>query len=481
MMKAGSPRQALATALPAAALLALAGCHDAPTAPASGSVSISNVDAIQRTAPENVLSAPVVFQAQGADSVRIAYAATGGPRQETPLLPATDAPDTIVLLGLRPSTTYSYRVEAVTGGETSFSDVRSFKTAALPQDLHAAHLDRVSGSASRYALTTVGGRYAVAFDSTGDVAWYHDFGGLPVSNALRQPNGDYTVFVGTTTGWAATEGYYVEITPEGRPVRTWTAPPGEYTDDHDLLVNGSGSDAQAQFFAYTIRSTDLTPIGGLPGVALAGHEVLRVDAGGSVLFRWSGWDNIGLDEWRGDDDVKTTRTSADFDHPNSLSLDPAGNYVVSWRNLDQVMALDPRTGDVLWRVGGARGGYTFVGDPDGGFTKQHSAKVLANGDLLVYDNGTDHSPRETRVVEYRLDHQAKTATMVWQYRHQPAIWTQYVGWTERLPNGNTWVAFALAGRVVEVDSSGRTVWEAQLRVNGADGSVYRIVPISTLY
>jgi hypothetical protein len=52
---------------------------------------------------------------------------------------------------------------------------------------------------------------------------------------------------------------------------------------------------------------------------------------------------------------------------------------------------------------------------------------------------------------------------------------------ERLASGNTWVGLSLAGRSVEVDPAGRVVWEAQLSVNGADGSVYRLLPVASLY
>ena len=145
------------------------------------------------------------------------------------------------------------------------------------------------------------------------------------------------------------------------------------------------------------------------------------------------------------------------------------------------MAIDPQTGNVLWRLGGLTGEYQFVNDPLGGFTKQHSPKILPNGNLLLYDNGTDHSPQETRAVEYKLDPVAKTATMVWEYHHTPAIYTAFVGWVERLANGNTWVGFSLAGRAVEVTPAGEVVWESQLKVNGADGSVYRLLPVASLY
>jgi hypothetical protein len=71
--------------------------------------------------------------------------------------------------------------------------------------------------------------------------------------------------------------------------------------------------------------------------------------------------------------------------------------------------------------------------------------------------------------------------MVWEYHHDEPIYTPFVGWVERLANGNTWVGFSLAGRAVEVNPTGVVVWEGQLRVNGANGSVYRLLPVASLY
>jgi hypothetical protein len=252
-------------------------------------------------------------------------------------------------------------------------------------------------------------------------------------------------------------------------------------DDHEIRLTGSGASKKAHYFTFDMRDTDLTSIGGNESVQVAGHQIIREDAAGATEFRWDAWGSIGIDEWVGDDGSKAYRNPTDFDHPNALSFDQSGNYVVSWRNLDQVADIDSQTGQVLWRVGGTKGEYRFINDPQDGFRKQHSPKILPNGNLLVYDNGTGSNPQESRAVEYKLDHVAKTATMVWEYRHVPAIYTGFVGWVERLENGSTWVAFALAGRVVEVTPSGAVTWEAQLNVNGANAFVYRLIPISSLY
>jgi outer membrane protein assembly factor BamB len=174
--------------------------------------------------------------------------------------------------------------------------------------------------------------------------------------------------------------------------------------------------------------------------------------------------------------------SSDADHANALTIDPNdGNYLVSFRNLDAVIKLDARTGAVLWQLGGVQNQFTIIGDPLGGFQGQHFVRVLDDGNLLFFDNGLHHAPAESRAVEYRLDTQAMTATLVWQFRHTPAIFTPVVGSVERLASGNTLVAFANAGVVDEVTPDGSVVWEGRLLLNGATLGAYRILRLPSLY
>ena len=108
-------------------------------------------------------------------------------------------------------------------------------------------------------------------------------------------------------------------------------------------------------------------------------------------------------------------------------------------------------------------------------------QVLPNGNLLLFDNGLRHTERQSRAVEYRLDVPARTATMVWEFRHVPPLYTPFTGSVERLPNGNTVVAFAFSGAVVEVDPAGGVLWEAALVINGISTVNYRMKRIQSLY
>ncbi|HXT15318.1 MAG TPA: arylsulfotransferase family protein [Gemmatimonadaceae bacterium] len=434
----------------------------------------------------SVLQARVTVDAVGADSVRVVYQAGNGVAQATPFRTPRTSSDTILVLGLHAKTLYTYYVEALTAGVSQRSPAGTFTTAALPGQLDNVRLQQISGVQHHdvaTGVTTGDGGYAVIFDSTGALVWYRDFTDtkMTVSNVLMQPNGNITAFIGNTSGWQPADGYYVEMSPAGEILQTYRAPPGSYMDDHDFLITGGGDTRQLHYFTYTIRQMDLSPIGLGTNVATAGHQVRRESAAG-LDFTWDAWDHFTITDWIGDAAAKATRgNSTDYDHPNALTFDNSGNYVVSWRNLDQVTAIDPNNGNVLWRLGGKNSDFTFVNDPLNGFTKQHSVKVLANGDILLFDNGTDHTPAQSRAVEYKLDFATMTATMVWESRHTPTLVATYVGWVDRFTNGNTWVAYSFFGRAVEVDAASNVVWEGQLVVNGNTPVAYRMVPVTSLY
>jgi outer membrane protein assembly factor BamB len=276
-------------------------------------------------------------------------------------------------------------------------------------------------------------------------------------------------------------GHYVEFTPAGDSVRAITVSPPRYLDNHDLwITRGPDGSDRFHFFTYDFRTADLRPIGGAAGVRLAGHQLVRTRADRSVEFEWNAWDRLAIEEWvelpRPDPSDSVGR---DFDHPNSLAFDRDGNYIVSFRNLAQVMKIDAKSGEILWRLGGLKSDFSILDDPFGGFSAQHSATILPDGNLLLYDNGTSHQPPETRAVEYALDSAAGTARLVWEHRQQPPVYTQAVGSVQRLASGNTLVGYGWIGRASEVGADGSVKWAAELMVDGQPALVYRLVRISS--
>lgn len=220
---------------------------------------------------------------------------------------------------------------------------------------------------------------------------------------------------------------------------------------------------------------------------------------GELLFTWDSKDAIDP----ADAYVLGAR-GEDYAHLDSVQLLDDGDLLVSLRNLGQVLRIATTThdghapGDVVWRLGGRRGDVTVVDDPEGGFCAQHDARILPDGHLLLFDNGAQRDtagpdtgqamgqdadmcpdpqdpsgPRvarpRTRVVEYALDEEARTATLVWSHE-VPGRYAASAGSAQRLGDPTTgptlvgWgAARDLSGStqpplVSEVDHAGHETW-----------------------
>jgi hypothetical protein len=433
--------------------------------------------------PYNVLSVLVTFDARGFDSTRVRYWSA----QEAPAFTPYAAADGVVqvpVLGLREATPYSFAVERLQGDEVTVSDTVHAVSGELPELLKTLHLSTTGGPVQGYVLTSVADTgltsYVVAFDSAGVLRWYREFAGeLPAGETKQQPNGDFTAFVGRTPGWMEFPGFYHQFKPSGEIVRSYSAPPPYFTDNHELVLTFRDTVLEAaHFFSYSLRQTDLSAFGHPEDAMVAGHQVMRILNSGAVEIVLDGWDHFG---W--EDRIEPPRDILwDFDHPNSISFDRDGHYIVSYRNMGEITKIHRTTGEILWRLGGRNNQFEIRGDPLGKFSAQHTARVLENGDILLFDNGTRHDPPETRVVQYRLDTVAMTADLVWEYRHDPPLYVPFTGSSQRLANGNTVVGFSNYGLVTEVDPQGAVVWEGKVERNdGIPGDFYRVTKIASLY
>jgi hypothetical protein len=469
----------------AAAALAVA-CSDSSTGPTSPPVDTSpSVTSAAVTAnPNNALSAIVRASIVRADSVRVRYWA-GDETAELTTYGASSTADSLLLLGLRPETSYRLLVEAKGTDSTAQSDTLSFTTGAPPEVLRHTHFDFTGTKPAGYLLTALGdaqNAYITAFDSTGEVAWYRVFeNSTGIGETKQQRNGDFTLYVGGTHGGNPAPGHFYEVRSDGSLARTFSAPDSAFLDNHELMLLFRDDTVYdgALFFTGTQHHVDLSAEGGSADAVVTGHQLVREDASGAQHVVFNAWDYFDPSESR-----DPPGSAEDYDHPNSIDVDSDGNYIVSWRTLDAITKIDAASGEVLWQLGGVKSDFTFANDPLNGFGAQHSARVLPNGNLLIFDNGTRHTSAESRAVEYHLDLQAKTATLVWQYHHTPDIYTQFTGSVERLTNGNTVVGFPWMPTFVadEVTPSGDVVWEATLHPPlESTGAPYRFIKIASLY
>lgn len=413
------------------------------------------------------------------DSIRIEYQRAGGTRigttpWQSPQLPAT-------VLGLKPGEQYSLWIQGSRGRKTVDGPRQDYLVPALPQALAGLQISLTGAFSGGYSLAPLPGAdghgYLVIFDSVGIIRWYRDFGSNVVFASAQQPNGHFTAYAGGSNGFNKSLGVYVEVTAQGDSLRSYSAPAGSYTDPHDFAQSISAfGQSTSYFFGYAFRPYDRTTFGGGPADEVAIHQILAVDDAGRVDTVFSSADRWGIDE-----SVEPPHI-ADLDHPNSIDFDAAGALIVSYRDLNAIVKIDPSTRKVVWQFGGVRNQFTIIGDPLGGFDGQHDVRVLANGHLLMFDNGWNHSPAQSRAVEYALDTRRMTATMVWQYSPSPSIFNDYTGSAQRLANGNTFVAFSRKGIVDEVRPDGSLVARATIKLSsGGIGTPYRVTRINNFY
>ena len=441
----------------------------------------------------NALSSVVAYTARGSDSARVRYWSDSEPAVQTPFVPSAGGTGAVPVIGLRPQSLYQAVLEVKGAGGTTLSAPLELRTGDLPAALQNVRLE-LSGPGMPppgFLLTSVTAAdtaFAVAFDRTGAIRWYRGFPTQAGEHALaceQQPDGNFTLFVGASSGWQPVAGRYYEFNPGGDSVATYMAGAGLYTDPHELLVRGAGGmavDTAVYILGYDLRSVDLTSLGGGPTQTVAGHSILRQSADGTVEFQWSAWDHFTLDDWVARPANLSQTMQLDFDHANSIELDAAGDYLVSFAAVTQVVKIDHATGALRWRFGGRQNQFTLVSDPLGGFGIQHDLRLLSNGHLLLFDNGNFHNPPESRAVEYQLDTHAMTATLVWESRHEPPVFTPFVGSVQRFHNGHTLIGYGAAGIMTEVSTDGTVVWEGQLDVAGQANAVfYRVRALPSLY
>ena len=173
------------------------------------------------------------------------------------------------------------------------------------------------------------------------------------------------------------------------------------------------------FLAYEPAQRDLSAITGEDGApydtdeAVEDSVIQEVAPDGREVMRWNSWDHLAPE------DCTQHRFPSDYAHVNSLQY-VEGDIVANFRGCSQVLRIDGESGEVVWRLGRSNRDWplpplAIVGDPYEEFCGQHSARLLPEGRLLLFDNGghcqvdpsTGLSEREgekfSRVAEYALD------------------------------------------------------------------------------
>ncbi len=286
-------------------------------------------------------------------------------------------------------------------------------------------------------------------DESGDRVWEYApgdaavFDGEPLDNdnvlvsfGQKVPDADCPERWANTTGDHCVLNRVQEVDPEADEV-VW-----EYT----------WYDRQISY--HEVHDADRLESGETVVIDMARHRTFTVARNGTVTWEWSAKEYLdeGSAFWADHvegtqrDDHAYTGPTQDWTHMNDVDRLANGNFLMSIRNFDVVIEVDPDTDDVV-AVYGEPGNHEIMHE-------QHDPNYLAASDtLLVADS------ENNRVVEY----DAETMEPVWRYTGPSAgDRLQWPRDADRLPNGNTLIADSRNFRVLEVGPDGEVVWRHEL-------------------
>ncbi|MFP4313493.1 MAG: arylsulfotransferase family protein, partial [Alphaproteobacteria bacterium] len=146
----------------------------------------------------------------------------------------------------------------------------------------------------------------------------------------------------------------------------------------------------------------------------------------------------------------------DIFHTNSISFVPdaaigkapmlkEGHIMVSFRNLDLMVMIDPENEEITWASYGPWKG-------------QHSPQILDDGTMLLFDNlGNLKEGGASRILRIDLN----DLSIVWEYAgtKENPLHSWHSSHVKLLPNGNILITEAEGGRILEVTPEKEIVWE----------------------
>src|SRR5204862_4557414 len=227
---------------------------------------------------------------------------------------------------------------------------------------------------------------------------------------------------------------------------------GLQADLHELQRTPSGT---ALITAYGPILCNLSGVGGPADGAVTDGVMQEIDvATGLVRFQWTSLAHVSLQDSYAHASRTSTHEPFDFFHLNSIARDRDGSLLISARNTWASYDVDPRSGRVLWRLGGKRS--TFALGPGTATAWQHDPRQLPDGSISLFDNGA--SPRvhsQSRGVVISLDATRRKASMVRQITRPAALLAETQGNMQALANDARLIGWGAVPAVSDFSADGR--------------------------
>lgn len=306
-----------------------------------------------------------------------------------------------VIVGLKPDTNYSFRIETNCGNK---SEILSFQTEQFPyEEMNKLSLIKDSGAFKGYLLfhTAIksGGQILSIINDDGQVVWYE---------YLPKPSSTFSWTSDNTIVALLEMDQMIEIDLKG----------------NILFQSSYGSDGFQEKMHHEIRKNEAGEYYGITyhGLILDENQrakyntdslttdgIVVLNSENQIVWKWNLFDV----ELPNPDTLSIkTKMIDDWAHANAVWQDSNRDFYISFRNFSQIWKIDFETGNVLWKLG--QNGTINI-DEASIFHQQHAVVQLANGHLLLYDNG-DRYTQITRALIFDINSSNLTSELVRDYK-----------------------------------------------------------------
>ena len=313
-------------------------------------------------------------------------------------------------------------------------------------------------------LTTIGpspGQYGpLIYTPTGRLVWFDKLSGGEAAEDLSEQAYEgqrvLTWWRGRVLSLGFGQGEDVVMNSHYQAVARIAGGNGLKADLHDFQLAPHDI---AYITAYNPIRCDLAPIKGAPDGAILDTAIQEIDMRtGLVRWEWHSLDHIGASE--SEVQAPTDATPWDYFHLNSIDPEPDGNLLIAARSTWAGYQLQGGTGKVLWRLGGTKS--SFKMGPGTEMAWQHDGRVLPNGDVTFFDDGSNPPiHHQSRAVRIKLDFKARQAHLASVYTHaNPPLLAASQGNMQTLADGNTLVGYGGVPAISEYANDGSLLFDA---------------------
>jgi hypothetical protein len=315
-------------------------------------------------------------------------------------------------------------------------------------------------------------------DQKGNVVWFQPVpAGQEASDFRSQTYRGQQVLTwwqGTGLGGVASGTDYV-YNDHYQQIAAVNAGNGLSADGHEFLITPQNT---ALILSYTTATADLSSIGGSSNQTVIDGVVQEIDIPtGRVLFQWNSEDHVPYSQSEQPLPASAS-TPWDWFHINAVHLDTDGNLLIDARDTWTTYKVNRHSGAIIWQLGGKASDFTFhtasgqtLNNAGEIFAWQHDPEALGNDEYSVFDNesagaantgiGSTAEFGFSRVVRFKLDEHARTATLEQSFDQPEGLTAPSQGNGEPIPGGGQFVGWGSLPYFSQFDAAGYVVFNAQ--------------------